>query len=181
ETGTAAITVTAAAPTIRAIVLSTTGGFVPPFGFLEQVEVCSDNTCGTRVADATVTVNGGAPLSYNAGNQQYQGTQVVSAGATVTLSVTVGSNTFTASGTQFTSFPSITAPTSGATWQGTSANAISWTGGAPTTGASYVVGVLDNTGRTVYQAQPPGDGGCGPPALAIRTAYVRWSSITFAS
>src|SRR5205823_1933685 len=169
QTGTAAITVTAAAPTSRAIVLSTTEGLVPHFGFLEQVDVCSKNTCNTRVADATVTVNGGAPLSYNAGNQQYQGTQVVSAGATVSLSVTVGSNTYTASGTQFASFPIISAPTSGATWQGTSANTISWTGGAPTTGASYVVGVLDNTGRTLYPAPPPGNEGGGPLELPIGT------------
>jgi uncharacterized protein YjdB len=164
QSGTAAITVPAAAPTIRALVLSTTGGFVPPFGFLEQVQVCSDNTCNTHIANATVRVNGGAALSYNATNQQYEGTQVVAAGATVTLSVTVGSNTFTASGTQFTSFPNITAPTSGATWQGTSANTITWTAGAPTTGASYVVGVLDNTGNFVYPA-----GSMGPLELGIGT------------
>jgi hypothetical protein len=78
--------------------------------------------------------------------------------------VTVGAQTFTAAGTQFTAFPTVSAPASGPTWASGSAHTISWSGGAPTSGATYAVGVVDTNGHFVV---PVGDH--GPQEVAIGT------------
>jgi hypothetical protein len=113
-----------------------------------------------------VTVNGLA-LTFDAGRQQYSGSHVIAAGAAIAYRVTIGTSVYDVSATQFTSAPTVTAPTSGATWQRTSAHAISWTGGAPTAGAAYVVGVMDATGDFAFPVPTP-DGG-GPAELPIST------------
>jgi hypothetical protein len=89
-----------------------------------------------------VTINA-IPLSYNATNQDYEGSVSVAPGNGVILRVTVGGNTFTASATQFTSYPTITAPLAGDTWSSGVANNVSWSGGAPTNNASYGLAVFD--------------------------------------
>ena len=161
------ITVTAPQPQgpyISALVLSLESGtnYLP---FLQQVEVCTDATCSTPVTDATVKVNG-TTLTYNSGNDAYEGNVPVAKGAAVTVSVTTsGGYTYTASGTQFTTFPAITAPTNGASWTATNANTISWTAVTGTSGATYAVGVI-NTGTGNF-AYPAGD--TGPKAVAIGT------------
>jgi fibronectin type 3 domain-containing protein len=156
-----------AAPYIAAFVLSTPGGAVPPFGFLEQAQVCTDATCNTPVSTATVTVNGNA-LTYDATRHQYTGTHVIAAGAAVTLQVTIGGTLYTGSGTQYATAPTVTAPASGATWQGADANTISWTGVAsPPSGSSYVLGVMDGTGNFVYPVSSGGRG--GPKEVTIGT------------
>jgi hypothetical protein len=159
--------VPSAAPFIQVMALSLSGGGVPPFGFLEQARVCTDFTCTTRLSSATVTVNG-ATLTYDSGKEQFAGTAAIALGATVTVHVTVGAETFTATGTQFTSAPTVSAPTTGATWNGSAANSISWTGGAPTTGASYMVGVMDGSGQFAF----PSDTDHGPDELAVGTHSV---------
>ena len=162
------ITVTAPQPQgpfINALVLSLEGGinYLP---FLEQVEVCTDATCNTPVTDATVKVNG-TTLTYNSGDEAYEGSVTVAKGAAVTVSVTTSAGyTYTASGTQFTTFPAITAPTNGATWTATNANTISWTAGLPTSDAVYAVGVIDSDGNFDY---PGGGLDSGPKAVPIGT------------
>jgi len=146
-------------PNINATVLLFPGG-AAPFGWLQQVDVYSDAQQSTPVANATVTVNGN-PLVYNPDNQSYEGSQDIPLGASVTVAVTVGGVTYTASGTQVTTIPT---PSLNSTWQANAANAISWTDGAPLTGTGYLVGVMGNTGF-VY---PPGD--TGPLVLPISPA-----------
>ncbi len=153
-----------AAPFIQVTVLSVSGGGVPPFGFLQQARVCTDFTCSTPLSDATVTVNGTA-LSYDAGRSQFSGTNPISLGATVTAVVTIGAQTFTAAATQFSAAPTVSAPTSGAAWDSTASHTISWTGGAPTSGAAYVVGVMDGSGQFVF----PAGSDHGPNEIAIAT------------
>ena len=93
----------------------------------------------------------GVALTYNATNQDYEGNLLVAPGASVTLSVTLGGNTYTASGTQVTSYPTITAPVSGATWTASMDNTVIWSGGTPTTNAQYDLGVLDaGNGQLVW-------------------------------
>jgi hypothetical protein len=150
------------APFVQVMVLSLSGGGVPPFGFLQQASVCTDFTCGTRIEDATVRVNG-TQLTWDAVQQGYSGTATIALGATVTAEVTVGADTFTATGTQLSSAPTVSAPTAGASWNGTVANTISWTGGAPTAGAAYFVGVMGDEGFAF-----PADGH-GPGEIAIGT------------
>lgn len=143
------------APFIRATILSYAPGVVPPWGHLTMVNVSTDSTQTTSIPVATVTVNG-TTLSWDAAKKEYDGNVPVAAGAPVTVSVTVAGATYSATGTQFTAFPTTTAPVANAPWQHTSANNISWTGGAPTAGAVYAVGVLDGNGKFVY---PAGDKG----------------------
>jgi fibronectin type 3 domain-containing protein len=168
-----------AAPYISMLVLSEQGGALPFVGFAEQVRVCTDSSCGTTISDAIVTVNGGAALPYNSTDRQYRGTQVIAAGASVAVQVTIGGTSYNVSGTQFATAPTVSAPSSGSTWQGTSANPIAWTGGSPTTGASYVVGVMNSTGTFVYPVPSGGSG--GPAELPISTSSVSVPAGTIAA
>jgi hypothetical protein len=141
------------APYIYATVLTLDGGGVPPFyNYLEAVFVCTDGfACNSPINDATVTVNGtGVP--YDATSGAYFGINPIAEGASVTLQVTIGASVYSASGTQFTSPPTVTAPTSPATWQAANANTVTWTGGAPTAGADYLVQMSDSSGNQVFPA-----------------------------
>jgi len=152
KTGTATITVSsstaATAPFVQAYVFSQAGSSSPFFA-LQSVAVFTDNTCSTPITDATVIING-TPLVYSSTYQEYLGNTNIVPGASVNLSVTVGGNTYTASGTQYSTFPTINSPTSGATWLSTSTNTVSWTSGSSTTGATYFVGVIDPDGGKFY-------------------------------
>lgn len=164
STASAEVTATpAAAAYVQAMVLTVSGGGTTPFGFLDQVQVCTDASCVTPVTGATVTVNG-TPLTYDSGQQRYLGNVQVALGAQVTLSVTSDGTTVTATGPQYTAAPSVTSPVTGAMWMASAANVVSWSGGAPTTGSSYVAGVLDGSGNFVFPA-----GNHGPQELPIGT------------
>lgn len=129
-------------PLIAAEVDSFAPGSTPP-GFTTNVFVAVlDPSSGASITSATVTINA-IPLSYNATNQDYEGSLLVAPGNGVVLSVTVGGNTFTASATQFTSYPTITAPAPADTWSSGVANNVNWSGGAPMNNASYGLAVLD--------------------------------------
>jgi hypothetical protein len=105
---------------------------------------------GSPIADATVKVNG-ISFPYNAQKQWYMavGGLTIAKRSVVTLAVTVSGTTYTASATQFSTYPTVTAPAENATWQHGDDNVITWTAGAPTTGATYVAGVLDDQTRWV--------------------------------
>jgi hypothetical protein len=154
----------ALAPFIRAMAVSTEDA-APPFAPL-QIQVCSDDTCSTRIPDATVLVNGNA-LTWEEVTADYRGTAAIPVGASVTAEVTVGHRTYSATGTQFAAFPVVTAPASGATWLSTSANDVSWSGGAPTAGAAYVFALLDPDGGVAHPNQ-----GYGPQELDLSTSSV---------
>ena len=170
-----------AAPFISMFVMSIQGGGIPPFGFLQQARICTDATCSTPISNATVTLNGGTPLVYSSTRHDYTGTQVIAAGASVAVHVGIGSTSYDVTATQFTSAPAITAPASGATWQASSANAISWTGGAPTTGASYILGVMDGSGDFVYPVRSGDSGGPKEVSTAITSDTVPASTIAAGS
>lgn len=101
-----------------------------------------DNSCTIPRANASVTVNG-VPLTYNSTYQDYEGDVVVAPGGSISLSVTVDGMTYTASGTQFTSYPTISAPQPMAIWSSALQNVVSWSGGSPLSNAQYGIGVLD--------------------------------------
>ena len=127
-------------PFIRAELNSFPPGGAPP-GFTSNALVGVFSN-GNAIANASVTMNG-VPLAYNATDEGYEGNVVVAPGGAVSLSVTLGGNTYTASATQFTSYPTISAPAAGAFDQ-TVANAVTWSSGAPIVNATeYVLGVLD--------------------------------------
>ncbi len=136
------------APFIGAELVSFPTGSVPlgflPSGFNSQAVVhVIDDISGAPITNAIVTMNG-VLLTYNATNQDYETNLTVDFGGSVALSVMVGGNTYTASGTQFTSYPAISVPASGATWPACLSNTVSWSGGTPILNASfYGLGVLD--------------------------------------
>jgi hypothetical protein len=116
--------------------------------------VVTDSTSGASITTATVVMNG-VTLTYNASatHQEYEGTVTVAPGGSVTLSVTVGGNTYSASGTQFTTYPTISSPAAGATLYASSPNTVNWTPGNPLTNAAYLLGVVDDAdpiGSTPY-------------------------------
>src|SRR3954471_12395437 len=114
-----------------------------PTGFNTGASVVvQDGSSGDSIATATVAMNA-VNLTYNAANEDYEGNVVVAPGGTVTLSVTVAGRTYTPSPTQFTSSPVISTPASGATWDSSVTNTVTWSSGFPTTNASYALGVLD--------------------------------------
>lgn len=135
-------------PHIQATVLSLTSGS-SPFGWLQFVKVYTDSNKTTPITNAMVFLNGSF-LVYNPTRGGYEGNLVIAPGETVKLSVIVGCTAtgngctiINATGTQFTTFPSVSVPTSGATWLATNTNTINWTAGAPTASASYFVALLD--------------------------------------
>lgn len=122
---------------------NTPTGYVPDgFNTLAEVEV-ADGTSGAPVAGASVSVNGVA-LTYDAAKQNYTGNLLLAPGASVTVGVVLGSSSYTASGAQFSAYPSVSSPLAGATWSPSDANYVAWSGGTPTAGVVYVLGVADS-------------------------------------
>ncbi len=158
----------AAAPYISAGLISFPTGAVPPgfvpAGFNSVVSVdVRDNPNGSPITNASVSINGVA-LPYDAPSQTYEGVLTVAAGNSITLSVVVGGVTYTSSVTQFSSYPTISAPVAGSIWSLRSANLVAWSGGAPTTRSVYALGVLDSAdpNRLIWPA--------GDALLATATA-----------
>jgi len=132
-------------PLVQAILFSFPSGSAPA-NFPNALVSIMDGFSGADVTNASVTMNG-APLIYNGApsNQEYEGYLSINPGDTVTLVVKVGGTTYTASGTQFTSYPTISTPLSGATWSSGSDNNVMWSGGSPLTNSAYLLGILDST------------------------------------
>jgi hypothetical protein len=83
-------------------------------------------------------------LTYNASSQEYEGDVIVDPGSSVTLTVTVGGNTYTTSVNQFTSYPTISTPVAESHWTvNNTNNSVAWSTGTPTPGAYYGLGFLD--------------------------------------
>lgn len=144
----------AAAPYILAGVLSfpetnVPAGFVPT-GFNSEASVTVlDSSTGEPITNASVSVNG-LPLAYDVASQEYAGGISVNPGSSIDLSVTVGSTTYTATATQFSAYPTITSPPTGATWVSTESNLAAWSGVAPTASSLYALGVFDTNGELVW-------------------------------
>ncbi len=141
-----------APPLIQATLVSFPTGSAPP-GFLPPsfnsgAVVTVNDANGASISNARVTMNA-AILTYNDTYKDYEGYLAVALGDSVGLSVTIGGNTYTASGTQFTTYPTISAPVAGAAWQASNTNIITWSEGAPLTNAFHMLGVLDAANLTL--------------------------------
>jgi len=161
------------APLIQGLVFGFPAGTgTAPPNFPNALVSVVDGSSGASLTNASVTVNGVA-LAYDSAptHQEYEGTVSIAPGATVTLVVNVGGNTYTASGIEATTYPAISAPVSGATWTQSGTNTVTWSGGAPLTNASFLLGVLDATdpaGGTPYlQAVPTSVNNFGIPAGSL--------------
>jgi len=132
-------------PLIQGFVFSFPAGTgAAPANMPNALVSITDGSSGANITNANVTVNGVA-LTYNSApsHQEFEGSIPINPGATVTLVVNVGGRTYTASGTEATTYPTISAPASGATWAASSINTVAWSGGTPLTNAAYLLGVLD--------------------------------------
>lgn len=143
------VNATPTAPRIKAFVFSYDGS-APSSAPLTSVSIdnCINNT---PITDATVVVNGQS-LAYNSSSGEYEGNVVIAPGAAVSLTAYVNSSTHAASYTQYInptmSSPVVSTPTT--IWNHAQDNSIDWTGGSPTAGSSYFVGIFDATGSLVY-------------------------------
>jgi hypothetical protein len=157
-------------PSIQAILFSIPTGSVLPANFKNAVASVTDP--GTNITTATVVMNG-VTLTYNASltHQDYEGNVTVSPGGRVALSATVGGNTYSASGTQFMTYPTISSPVSGATFTASMSNTVTWSEGAPLANAAYLIGVLDaadpNGGTPYFQAVSAGTNSFSIPANSL--------------
>jgi len=132
-------------PLIQAILFGLPPGKQAPAGFTNAVvTVQSTATGGTPVTNATVSMNG-VRLVYNSAplHEEYEGTVDVNPGDSLTLAVTTGGQTYTASGTQFTTYPTMSAPASGDAWSVRNAYYVTWSGGVPLTHAVYLVAIMN--------------------------------------
>src|SRR5690348_7529062 len=131
-------------------------GFVPPNFNTGASVLIQDSSSGAPIANASVSINGVA-LAYSVANQDYEGNIAVAPGDGVGLSVGVGGTMYAASGAQFTSYPTISAPLAAATWSSLSTNLVTWSGGAPTVNALYALGVLDSADPSGQLVWPSGN------------------------
>jgi hypothetical protein len=126
------------APYIAATVLVNASDGSP---FKESVTIQPNEFAYTSpITNATVTING-TSAPYQSSSGTYSCSLTIAPGAQITVSVTLNGVTYTATATQFSSSPVITAPTSGATWNHTVDNSITWNAATLTTGAKCLVGV----------------------------------------
>ena len=166
-------------PLIQALLFSLPTGSTYPANFANAMVSVTVSSTGANITNASVTMNGVA-LTYNGApsHQQYEGNVLVNPTKPVNLVVNVGGIIYTASGNQFTSYPTITAPTSGDSWSATNMNTVSWSGGTPLTNAVYLLGVLDatdpNGGTPYFQVQASTVNSFPIPAnsLTVGTKYV---------
>ena len=140
-------------PTIIATVITFPTGGVPP-GFVAgsynsaaAVKITDQN--GAPVTTAMVTVDATA-LRYVTAGQQYEGGLNVNPGATVTVSVSVSGANYTASHTNFSTYPTITAPAPNTTWSSQATNLVGWSGAVPDSTSQYALGVFDQSGALVW-------------------------------
>jgi hypothetical protein len=95
-------------------------------------------------------------LSYNSNDQVYEGHVTVHPGDTVSLIVTLGTNTYAATSAQFTSYPTISAPQAGSTWPSGIDNTVTWSIGPLNTWPSmYGLGILDADNPDAPLVWPP--------------------------
>jgi hypothetical protein len=152
-TSTAAVTVAAAPPAnppyISATVLTVLNG-PNYFGNPQQVKVCTDSSCATPITTANVTYDG-VQLNYSPVNALYTGNVAVAPSHAFNLNVVVGGFTYIASGTQFASFPAVTAPSPGASWDAGVSNTVTWTlASPPAIPSSFFLGIGVSTGRIFW-------------------------------
>jgi hypothetical protein len=146
----------------------------------ESVSVYTDSSGSAPITNATVTVNGTA-FAYNSRHNDYEGSvPTIAANAGISLLVTLPGDSvqYNSSGTQFASFPTISAPVSNYNIDSTTGTtSIDWSGGSPTSGSEYLVGVADEALQTWYYGTSYGSSGeSGPTQVSINTFTVSFAN-----
>jgi hypothetical protein len=158
----------------RIFVGAAVGSFRPgasPAGYRSTSVVVGDVGSGRPVTDARVRVNG-VVLTYDDALQDYEGDIQLTPGSTVELEVALLNGLgLQASTTQFTTYPTLTSPSSHVSWSQQCSNVLRWSSGGPTDGATYALGLVEavDPNRRIWPP-PPGD---------LETVAVDQQSYTF--
>jgi hypothetical protein len=126
----------------------TDDGYIADDGYLQIVTVCAEITCATALANANVTLDG-KPLNYDPSKKQYGGNYAIAPGARFSLNVKVNGTDYTSSATQFTQFPTVQIPASGAMVDAGVTNNVTWSSGAPPAGATNLFAIWGQRPRTI--------------------------------
>ncbi len=135
-----------------------------------QVSLSSTNGNIYNFSSDKVSLNG-SPLVYS-NNTHYlfilTNSVTIASGGVVTVSVIDSGTNYNITGTNFTSYPSVSVPLSNASWyvSGSTNFLISWSGGAPTQGAGYWAFVEDTNNQITYYGFSSNN---GPINLPITT------------
>jgi len=108
------------------------------------------------ITTASVIVNG-VSISYNDTDKLYEGLLNVSTGETVNLEVSIDGRSYSASTTQFNSYPIFTSPSTTAIWSSGRDQTVTWSGGSPTVNAVYNIAVIDANDPNDTIVWPAGD------------------------
>ena len=155
---TAACKQTPAPPVIEAALFSFAPGSTPA-GLKTSLAQVLDPSTGSSITNASVSMNG-TKLVWNGdpGREEYEGSVVVSPGGTAQLTVDLAGETYSVSGTQLASLPSVSAPVSGQIWDVSQAHVVSWTN--PVAADLGLIAVLDpanpNAGMAAAQVASVG-------------------------
>lgn len=123
-------------------------GFLPPgVNSAATVELTDQN--GNAITNASVSIDGTA-LVYVPADVAYEGTLTISPGTNVTLDASIEGVAYTASRTNLSTYPTITAPAVGVTWSSQSSNLVSWSGSLPDSSSEYALGILDTSGNLLW-------------------------------
>ncbi len=137
-----------------------------------------DNASGAIISSATVSMNS-VPLAYNPTHEAYEGYLNVSPGDTVTLTVTISGKSYTASGTQFTTYPVITSPTPSTSWSIGNSHTVTWSGGTPLPSYNgfYGIAILD-AGDPIGNAVWPSDNNLWELNLGVTSNIIPANSMS---
>lgn len=113
-----------------------------PNATVQVLGPCDCSNGGPSLTDASVTINNTA-LAYNPASGQYEGYVQVAPGGSVRLNVSYRGYSYGLTGSQFTSYPAISAPAPNTTIDTGDTTTVVWSAGAPTADASYALGIRD--------------------------------------
>lgn len=127
---------------INAELISFPTGASLPNNFQNAMVVVKNSINNNSISTAVVKINN-TTLTYNVINGEYEGIVILAPQETVSLNVTVGDRTISASGIQPANYPHLTAPSTGDIWSSGGNYNIKFTGSVLSTGEVYAVGVLN--------------------------------------
>jgi len=146
----------APAPQIVAAVIGFPSGAVPSGWLATGVNTgasvaITDTATNIPVTNAKVFANG-VPLLFFPVDAQYEGSLNLAPGAAISVTVSFQGATYSASGTQFSTYPQIVSPASSATWGASATNLVTWSGIVPSSSTMVALGVFDTSGQAVWPA-----------------------------
>jgi outer membrane protein assembly factor BamB len=138
------------APEIHAQVLATPQGTTLPDGTSNATAIVEvEDAAGAPIASAVVSANG-VRIPYDATEHYYRGDLRISLGDFLSVSVTVGSVTYSRSAQHLKQAPVLKSPASGARWGDSVSNDMTWD--VQGIQSTFLLAVTDTAGRVIWPA-----------------------------